>query len=160
MYRMMTRKGFTLIELLIVLVIGAVALYVLIGGGSWLLSGCGAQMDDTWVVNPLHTSTVQIRVATTYFGVGELANTYRVYAFVLHDTDEFGRDGEEPPRETFEISDSFIDGNYRTADLFGELRVAQGTSQMFEIETRGDRSGIAAGGSFRQIRSVVAMGSE
>lgn len=148
------RKGLTLIELIIAAVIGIVALTVLVGGGSWLFSGCRAQVSDNMVINPLHTSTAQITVRGTYFGATDGGNLYRVVGNVVQDSD--GGSGTE----TFEVSDSFIDGNYRTADQFAELHVAAGTPQVFEIELRGERSGVSGGGSFRQIRSVTAIGAE
>lgn len=153
MYKQMTRmsrRGFTLVELIVVLAIVGIVLTA----GSWVLSGCGAQLGDNLIVNPFHTSTAQITVKGTYFGATEIGNLYRVVGNVIRDSD-----GEVigSGTETFEVSDSFIDGNYRTADLFAELHIAVGTSQVFEIELRGERSGISGGGSFRQIRSVTAI---
>lgn len=154
------RRGFTLIELIIVLFIVGIVLTVLFIGASWLFSGCTAQMSDNLIVNPLHTSHATIKVRTTYAIGSELGNIYRVYGEVMEDSDgEPCETGEEHtliecPSETFEISDSFIDGNYRSADLFGELRSHEQTGDMFRVELRGERSGVAGGGSFRQIRSV------
>ena len=146
-----SRRGFSLIELLAVFVITSIVLTILIGGGSWLLQGCGAQVGDNLIVNPFHTSTAQITVGGTYFGATDAGNLYRVVGNLVQDSD--GGSGAE----TFEISDSFIDGNYRSADLFAELHIAVGTAQVFEVELRGERSGISGGGSFRQIRSVTQI---
>ncbi len=151
MYKQMTRKGFTAIELVVAVAVLAICLTVIIGGGSWLLSGCGSQLGDNLIVNPFHSSTAQIMVRGTYFGHTDTGNLYRVVGNVVQDSD--GGSGTE----TFEVSDGFIDGNFRTADLFAELLIAEGTSQVFEIEMRGERSGISGGGSFRQIRSVTAI---
>lgn len=162
MYKQMTRmsrKGFTIVELIIVIVIGAILLTIVVGGGSWLFSGCSAQVGDNLIVNSFHNSTAQITVRGTYFGATEVGNLYRVVATVIKDSD-YATPCESGvcPTETFEVSDSFIDGNFRTADLFGELHIAVGTLQVFEIELRGERSGVSGGGSFRQIRSVTAIG--
>ncbi len=108
-------------------------------------------MSDNLIVNPLHSSTATFKVLTTYFASNEFGNIYRVYGNVIADTD-----GGSGP-EAFEIEDSFIDGNYRTADIFGELRTHAGTTQLFEIELRGERSGISGTGSFRQIHRAVAI---
>lgn len=142
----MSKCGFT--ELIVVVVI----LGVLVGGGCLACRGCGAQLSDNLIVNPFHSSTAKIQVLTTYFASNELGNIYRVYANVVEDTD-----GGSGP-ETFEIEDSFIDGNYRTADIFGELRSQEQTGRIFEVELRGERSGISGAGSFRQIHGAVEVG--
>jgi len=155
----MKREGFTLVEV-IVGVIVIVFVTVLAG---WVFRGCGAQATDNLIVNPLHSSTAKIQVLTTYFASNPDKNIYRVYGKVVEDTDAITcGTGEEHtliecPQETFEIEDSFIDGNYRTADLFGELRTAEQTERIFEINLRGERSGVSGTGSFRQIHSVTPI---
>lgn len=153
---MCRNKGFTLIHAVVIVVI---ALSMVIGG-SWLVHGCGAVVNDNIIVNPFHSSTAKIQVLTTYvFGLGETSKRYRVYATVMEDSD-YATPCESGvcPNETFEIEDSFIDGNYRTADLFGELRSSEQTGKVFEIEMRGERSGISGTGKFRQIHSVTMVG--
>jgi len=149
----MKRKGITLIELVIAIVIIVIFGCILVGS----LRGCGAQVSDNILVNPLHSSTAKIQVLTTYFASNEHGNIYRVYAKVVHDTDGRGDEAYVLPRETFEIEDSFIDGFYRTADIFGELKTYEGTDKLFEITLRGERSGISGRGSFRQIHGMTAI---
>lgn len=156
MQGILKRRAFT-VGNLVVAIVPLLIIFVL---ANWIARGCSSQLSDNIIVNPLHFSTAKIQVLTTYFASNELGNVYRVYASVVWDSDAFGRDGEEPPRETFEIEDSFIDGNYRTADLFGELRTAEQTGKIFEIELRGERSGISGTGSFRQIHSVTVVEAE
>jgi len=109
---------------LIIIVIGVLCGGLVLVGGKWLYTGCQAKMGDNLIVNPIHSSSAKIQVLTTYFGSGA-KNIYRVYANVIEDSD--GRSGHE----TFEIGDSFIDGNYRTADIFGELRSNEKSGQIF-----------------------------
>lgn len=101
------------------------------------------------VVNPQHSSTAQIKVLCAHpvklCRAWECPDSYHVYATVVQDTD--GGEGIE----TFEIRDDFIDPNYRTADLFEELRQGQQTDRIFSVELRGKRDDDK---SFRQIRSV------
>lgn len=157
---MRKNNGFTLIT-----VVGAVIVFsVVVISFGWLIRGCGAVVNDNLIVNPLHSSTAKIQVLTGYFASNELGNIYRIYAKVVEDTDagvcETGKEHSfiKCPHETFEIEDSFIDGNYRTADLFGELKSSEQTGKVFEIEMRGERSGISGTGKFRQIHSVTTVG--
>lgn len=147
------RKGFTLLVVII--------LALVIIGGTWVLRGCGAQLGDNLIVNPLHSSSARIKVLTTYFASNETRNIYRVYATVIEDSD-YATPCESGvcPNETFEIEDSFIDGNYRTADIFGELKTSEQTGKIFAIEMRGERSGISGTGSFRQIHSAAIERTE
>lgn len=148
----MRKRGFTLIELIIVFVVILVGGSILVIGGCWAIRGCTGQLSDNLIVNPYHSSTAQIKVLGAYFGSTDAGNLYRVVGGLVQDSD--GGTGTE----TFEVSDSFIDGNFRTADLFGELLLAVGTEQVFQMELRGERSGISGGGSFRQIHSITRVG--
>lgn len=146
------RRAFALAKLVLLVVVAC----VLFIGGSVLARGCGARLSEDIIVNPLHSSTAQIKVIGTYFGSTETRNIYRVYGTVLQDSD-YATPCESGvcPNETFEIEDSFIDGNYRTADLFGMLTAAVGTEKTFQVKMRGERSGIAGTGSFRMIHLVA-----
>lgn len=150
------RNGFTLVEVIIMSVI----IFVLCVVGIWGIRGCGAQLSDNLIVNPLHSSIAKIKVLATYFASNETRNIYRVYATVIEDSDGnvcgTGEGLIECPRETFEIGDSFIDGNYRTADHFGELRSSAQTGRVFEVNLRGERSGVSGSmGTFREIHSIT-----
>lgn len=150
---MCKRNGFTLVELVIIMAV----LGLLSVGGCWVFRGAAAQVSDNLIVNPFHSSTAKIQVLTTYFGSNGSGNIYRVYAKVVADSDAGACIEEECPHETFEIEDSFIDGNYRTADIFGELKSSEQTKRVFEVELRGERSGVSGTGSFRQIHSAVEV---
>ena len=143
-------------KLIVIGLIGAVGCVLLLGG-KWLYAGCQAKMRDNLIVNPLHSSSAKIQVLTTYFASNSARNIYRVYANVVEDSD--GGSGHE----TFEIEDSFIDGNYRTADIFGELRSNEKSGRIFEVRLRGERSGVVGGGgkgSFRQIHGATMLEQE
>lgn len=155
---MYKRNGFSLVEV----IMAGVILFVLCVVGAVVIRGCGAQLSDNLIVNPFHFSTAKIQVLATYFASNETRNIYRVYATVIEDSDGSvcgtGEGLIECPRETFEIGDSFIDGNYRTADHFGELRSSAQTGRVFEVNLRGERSGISGTtGTFREIHSITEV---
>ncbi len=146
---MRRRKAFTVIELIIcvglVLFVGAV-----ITGGVLAYKYFSGTSSEVRFVNPLHAAEVTIKPLVGYFARDEGVSTYRVYARVVKDSDN---DLLSPDFcETFEISDSLLDNNYRSADIFGSMLA--NLNEPFEITTRGERSGIAGGGSFRQITSA------
>jgi len=75
--------------------------------------------NQNFIVNSSLFSSAKIQVLTTYF----IGNTYRVYATVIEDSNDGSctLDGI-CPNEIFEISNSFIEEDYRSADLLGKLR--------------------------------------
>lgn len=153
----MKRNAVTLIEVILVVVI----LGFLLGGATCVLRGTAAQLSDNLIVNPYHNSTAKIKVLTTYFGTRGNSNIsrniYRVYAQVIWDSDVSPSEPllDNPPCETFEVNDSFLDGNYRSSDIFGELKANEGS--VFDVKLQGERSGISGQGTYRSITSATMV---
>jgi prepilin-type N-terminal cleavage/methylation domain-containing protein len=101
------RKGFTLIELLVVVSILIILALLSFGG----CRGCTAKG------NYYTERTATIEVVRLYAVPGRDGTSYRCYAKVLGTNDD-----ELPAETTFEITDSFLKGQYMSADLFGRLR--------------------------------------
>ena len=145
----MRNRAFTLIELIVVV---AVLAMVAIGGTA-LFRGClgVGSGQGSLIVNPYHASTAIIKVVKSYSmtSADEVSgNIYRVFCEVEQDSD--GNAGEE----TMEIRDSWLDGNFMSADLFGKLV----DGEMYKVTCRGERSGITS--SFRGITSVEKYNAE
>jgi len=143
----MKRNAFTLIELIIAVVVLLVVGGVLLKGCAWITAGGSGQ--GSLIVNPYHNSTAKIQVIRSYaIGAADeiSGNVYRIYAKVLEDSD--GNVGNE---ETFEVRDSWLDGNMSSADLFGKM-VDNG---IFNVKCRGERSGVAS--AFRGITGVETV---
>lgn len=140
-----SRRGFTLIELIIVVVILFILGGALLSGGSCIMGGCSTTDQGSLLVNPYHNSTVVFKVLKSYSMASPdgLGNIYRVFAQIIQDSD--GNAGGE---ETFEIRDSWLDGNMMSADLFGRLQ----DQHIYEVKCRGERSGVMS--SFRGIVSL------
>lgn len=103
------RKGFTLVELLVV---AAILLVLIVAVCPFAFSGCAGGGHGYYAER-----TATIEVVRLYAVPGKNGTSYRCYAKVL------GTDDEGLPAETtFEITDSFLKGQYMSADLFGKLR--------------------------------------
>jgi hypothetical protein len=104
------RKGFAVVELIVVAVI---LLVLAVAIGPVVLNGCAGGGHGYYAER-----TATIEVVRLYAVPGRDGGTsYRCYAKVL------GTDDEGLPAETtFEITDSFLKGQYMSADLFGRLR--------------------------------------
>jgi prepilin-type N-terminal cleavage/methylation domain-containing protein len=103
------RKGFTLIELFVVALI---ILILVVAVCPFVFSGCAGSGYGYYAER-----TATIEVIRLYAVPGQNGTSYRCYAKIL-ETD----DGELPAETTFEITDSFLKGQYMSADLFGRLR--------------------------------------
>jgi len=137
----MDRKhAFTLIELLVVLgILGilAVVAVVAIGGlGGMIFGGSGYMEERTATIEPIRLYTVPTENGTSY----------RCYAKVLRGTDDESLEAET----TFEITDTVLKGQYRSADLYGKLR----EGESFEITYYGVRIGYLS-----QFPKIITVGS-
>lgn len=140
----MRRRGFTLVELVVGIAILLLIISLALSSCGWIAGGCSGGQGSL-LVNPWHDSQAKIQVIRSYAmsATDEVSgNVYRIFAKVLEDSD--GNTGEE----TFEVRDSYLDGNMMSADLFGKL-VDNG---IFIVDCRGERSGVRS--SFRGITAV------
>lgn len=124
----MRSKGFTLVEALVIMLI--LVVLALIGGTAF--GGCpgpGSYFTE-------RTATIEvIRLYAVPSAPNGHSTSYRCYAKVLETDDE-----KLPTETTFEITDSFVKGQYMSADLFGRLR----EGGRFEIVFYGVRRGFAS----------------
>ncbi len=134
------KHAFTLIELLVVVAILGILIAVSIGGIGGLLSGGTGYLEERMAtIEPIRLYTVPSDTGTSY----------RCFAKVLRaDPSDENLDAET----TFEITDSVLKGQYRSADLYGRLR----EGEAFEITYYGIRSGYLS--QFPKIISVSSLG--
>lgn len=138
----MKRKAFTLTELILVVLILITVTSFALTGASCLMSGGSDQ--GSLLVNPLHKSTVLIRVVKSYVAIKEGTHVFRIFAQVLEDSDgDFNLEGE-----SFQITDSWMDGEKKSADIFGRMQ----DKHTYRVQCRGERSGTIS--SFRAIVSA------
>lgn len=127
------KRAITLIELLVA--ISIIAIFAgLLGGINW--RGGGYMEERTATIEPIRLYTVPTKSGTSY----------RCYAKVLRtDAGDENLDAET----TFEITDSYIKGQHRSADLYGKLR----EGEEFEITYYGVRDGYLS-----QFPKIIAVG--
>jgi len=132
------RKAFTLIELLVVLfilgIVAAIGISVICGGVAGLASG-----------GYFEERAATIEVIRLYPIASESGTSYRCYAKVLSNPSGDENLGEET---TFEITDSFMKGQLKSADLCGKLR----EGEVFEVVYYGVRVGWAS-----QFPKIIAV---
>lgn len=138
MKRKNPQGAFTLIELIVVLAILAI-LAAIVGGG--IIGGCKAG----GIGNLMSERTAVIRIDDKYPLRGESGTTYRIDATVLEGTEDPSIDHET----TFEISDSLLKRQMRSADLFRKLK----KGQVYRVTYYGVRSGF--GSFFPKIIAAV-----
>lgn len=122
------KRAFTLIELLVALSIVAIMIAIVMGGVGKLVVGGGTEYftERTAIIEPIRLYIVPSK--------GTESTSYRCYAKVLRGdpTDE-----NLSAETTFEITDSILKGQYRSADLYGKLR----EGEAFKIAYYGIRNG-------------------
>lgn len=120
-----SRKAFTLIELLVVVAIMGILVATLVGGLGGLLAGGTGYLEER---------TATIEVIRLYTVPSDTGTSYRVFAKVLQAPPD---DESLEAETTFEISDSVLKGQVRSADLYGKLR----EKEIFTVVYYGIRSG-------------------
>lgn len=136
------KRAVTLIEIIVVLAILAV-LAAVVGGG--IIGGCKAG----GIGNLMAERTAVIRVDDKYPLRGKSGTTYRIDATVLEGTEDPSIDHET----TFEISDSLLKRQIRSADLFRKLK----KGRVYRVTYYGIRSGF---GSFFPKIIAAAPGND
>lgn len=119
-----SKNAFTIIELLVVMAIVGLLIAITVGGiGGFIAGGTGYLEERTATIEPIRL----------YIVPSESGTSYRCYAKVLRGTDDNSLEAET----TFEITDTVLKGQYRSADLYGRLR----EGEAFEITYYGIRHG-------------------
>lgn len=135
----MDRKpAFTLIELLIVVAMLGLLVAIAVGGVGMLAGGAGYLEERAATIEPIRLYTVP----------SDSGTSYRCYAKVLRGADDESLEAET----TFEITDTILKGQHRSADLYGKLR----EGMAFEITYYGVRIGYLS--QFPKIISVNSLG--
>jgi len=137
------KNAFTLIELLVVMAILAI-LVAIVGGG--IIGGC----QGGGIGNMMSERTATIRIDDKYPLRGESGTIYRIDATVLEGAEDASLERET----TFEISDSLLKRQLRSADLFRKLK----KGQVYVVTYYGVRSGWAS--FFPKIISAMARGMD